>query len=76
MLGWPTKRSEEIGVAEVAEVGGGPLPELLLEGGEPALGAFPGVVGAVEVVRAIGARLAGGEEEDVGGVVGGVGPES
>src|SRR5271167_324077 len=64
--------NEEVGVAEVAEIRGGPLPKLLLEGGEPALGALPGVVGAVEVVSPVGAVAAG--KEQVGGAEAGVDP--
>ena len=59
------EEDEEVGVAAVAEAGGGLRAELLLDGGEPAFGALPGVVGAVELVGAVGA-VAGGEE-DVGG---------
>ena len=59
-------------MAEVAEVRGGLLPELLLQGGEPALGALPRVVEPVEVVGAVGAVAAG--EEKVGGAEAGVEP--
>ena len=56
---------EEVGVAEVAEAGGGSRAELLLDAAEPGFGALPLGVVAVEVVGAVGA-VAGGEE-DVGG---------
>ena len=52
-------------MAAVAEAGGGLLAELLLNAGEPAFGALPRGVRAVEEVGAVGA-VAGGEE-DVGG---------
>ena len=44
---------------------GGALAELLLDACEPALGALPGVIRAIELVGAVGA-VAGGEQ-DVGG---------
>jgi hypothetical protein len=67
------EENEEIGVAAIAEAGGGLGAELLLDGGVPALGALPRWVRAVELVGSIGA-IAGGQE-DVGGVVGGAGLE-
>ena len=48
------QQHEEIAVAAVAEIGGGVVTERLLESGEPGLGVFPGVVGAVELVGAEG----------------------
>ena len=59
------EEDELVGVAEVAEAGGGARAELLLDAGEPGLGALPGVVGAVEEIGAVGA-VAGGEQ-NVGG---------
>ena len=58
------EEDEEVGVAAVAEASCGLGAELLLDAGEPAFGALPGWVRAVELVRAVGA-VAGGEE-DVG----------
>jgi len=65
------EEDEEVGVAVVAEAGGGLLAELLLDAGEPALGALPRGVRAVKLVGSVGA-VAGGEE-DVGCVVRGAG---
>ena len=63
--GLADEEDEEVRVAAVAEAGGGVGAELLLDGGEVALGALPRRVGAVEEVSAVG-TVAGGEE-DVGG---------
>ena len=56
------EEDEEVGVATVAEAGCGFLAELLLDAGEPALGALLRVVGAVEEIGTVGA-VAGGEED-------------
>ena len=58
------EEDEEVGVAAVAIAGGGLLAQLLLNAGEPAFGALPRWVRAVEEIRAVG-TVAGGEE-DVG----------
>ena len=64
VVGIVEEEDEEVGVAAIGVAGGGALAELLLDGGEPALGALPGVVGAVELVGSVGA-VAGGEERSV-----------
>ena len=49
------QQNELVGVAAIAEGRDGAAAQLLARGGEPALGALPRVVGAVELVGAEGA---------------------